>query len=150
MTFLKSMDISASGLSAQRLRMDLISQNIANADTTRTENGQPYRRKTALFEQRGSSSSFSSYLSESSKTKIGTSDINGVRVKRIIEDSSPFKRIHDPGHPDADEAGYVLMPNVDTMTEMVNMISATRSYEANVMAMNSTKAMAMKALEIGK
>lgn len=147
MSFFKALDISASGLSAQRLRMDLISQNISNADTTRTEKGTPYRRKVAVFEERDGSPSFSQYLSESSKARLNTS---GVRVSRIIEDSSPFKRIYNPGHPDADQDGYVLMPNVDIMTEMINMISATRSYEANVTAINSTKSMAMKALEIGK
>ncbi|MBZ4645047.1 MAG: flagellar basal-body rod protein FlgC [Clostridia bacterium] len=147
MSFFKALDISASGLSAQRLRMDLISQNISNADTTRTEKGTPYRRKVAVFEERDGSPSFSQYLSESSKARLNTS---GVRVSRIIEDFSPFKRIYNPGHPDADRDGYVLMPNVDIMTEMVNMISATRSYEANVTAINSTKSMAMKALEIGK
>jgi flagellar basal-body rod protein FlgC len=147
MSFFKALDISASGLSAQRLRMDLISQNISNADTTRTEKGTPYRRKVAVFEERDGSPSFSQYLSESSKARLNTS---GVRVSRIIEDFSPFKRIYNPGHPDADQDGYVLMPNVDIMTEMINMISATRSYEANVTAINSTKSMAMKALEIGK
>ncbi|MDK2798589.1 MAG: flagellar basal-body rod protein FlgC [Clostridiales bacterium] len=147
MLYFKSLDISASGLSAQRLRMDLISQNIANADTTRTEKNTPYRRKLAVFEQREATPSFSHYLSESSKSRV---QANGVRVSRIIEDTTPFKRVYNPGHPDADQDGYVLMPNVDIMTEMVNMISATRSYEANVAAINSTKSMAMKALEIGK
>ncbi|MGE4282502.1 MAG: flagellar basal body rod protein FlgC [Clostridia bacterium] len=147
MSFFKSLDISSSGLTAQRLRMDLISQNIANADTTRTENGTPYRRKIAVFEQKKGSVPFARYLSESSKTNLKA---EGVEVRRIIEDSAPFKRIHNPGHPDADENGYVLMPNVDIMTEMVNMISASRSYEASVASINSTKSMAMKALEIGK
>ncbi|WHH58928.1 flagellar basal body rod protein FlgC [Petroclostridium sp. X23] len=147
MSFLRGLDISSSGLTAQRLRMDLISQNIANADTTRTENGTPYRKKLAVFEQREGTASFSQYLSESSKARTG---LGGVRVSRIIEDTAPFKRVHNPGHPDADENGYVLMPNVDVMTEMVNMISTTRSYEANVAAINSTKSMALKALEIGK
>ncbi|NLY42663.1 MAG: flagellar basal body rod protein FlgC [Clostridiaceae bacterium] len=146
LSFLKSFDISASGLTAQRVRMDLIAQNISNADTTRTESGMPYRRKVAVFEQREGGMSFSDYLSKSSKNV----NVNGVRVSRITEDPSPFKRVYNPGHPDADEDGYVLMPNVDIMTEMVNMISATRSYEANVAAINSTKSMAMKALEIGK
>lgn len=151
MSFLKSLDISASGLTAQRVRMDLISQNIANVDTSRTEKGQPYRRKVAVFEERGGSPSFSQYLSESSKSRLNKSgNVNGVRVKKIIEDIAPFKRVYNPGHPDADQDGYVLMPNVNVMTEMVNMISATRSYEANVAAINSTKSMAMKALEIGK
>lgn len=147
MSYFSSLDISASGLTAQRLRMDLISQNIANANTTRTENGTPYRRKVLVFQQRGGDRPFSSYLTEAGKSKIGT---GGVRVLRIAEDQSPLKRVYDPGNPDADKDGYVLMPNVDITTEMVNMISATRSYEANVSALNATKNMAMKALEIGR
>jgi len=147
MGFFSSLDISASGLTAQRLRMDTISQNIANINTTRTENGTPYRRRVVIFEERNVNVPFSDYLTESSKEKyIG----KGVRVARIVEDSTPFKRVYDPGHPDADENGYVLMPNVDIITEMVNMISATRAYEANVTSINTTKSMAMKALEIGR
>ena len=147
MSAFNSLDISASGLTAQRLRMDLISQNIANANTTRTENGTPYRRKVLLFEQRGGGKSFSDYLSGQSKSAIGG---GGVRVVKIAEDSSPLKKVYDPGNPDADKEGYVSMPNVDITTEMVNMISATRSYEANISAMNATKSMTMKALEIGR
>ncbi len=152
MSFLNALDISASGLTAQRVRMDLISQNIANADTTRTEKGQPYRRKVAVFEEREARPSFAGYLSESSKAmmRAGINTVEGVRVKHITEDLSPFRRIHNPAHPDADQEGYVLMPNVDVTTEMVNMISATRAYEANVAAVNATKSMAMKALEIGR
>lgn len=146
MGFFSSLDTGASGLTAQRLRMDLISQNIANANTTRTDKGTPYRRKVAVFEERGTES-FSDYLTENSREKfIG----KGVRVARIIEDKSPLKRVYDPGHPDADADGYVNMPNVDVITEMVNMISASRAYEANVTAINTTKSMAVKALEIGK
>lgn len=147
MSFFNSLDISASGLTAQRLRMDLISQNIANANTTRTENGTPYRRKVLIFQQRGGERPFSSYLSDASKSTLGG---GGVRVLRIAEDMSPLKRVYDPSHPEADKDGYVLMPNVDITNEMVNMISATRSYEANISAMNATKSMAMKALEIGR
>jgi len=147
MGYFDSLDISASALTAQRLRMDLISQNIANANTTRTDKGTPYRRKVAVFEERSISTPFSEYLSESSRNRISG---KGVRVARIIEDNSPFKRVYDPGHPDADENGYVQMPNVDVLTEMVNMISASRSYEANVTAINTTKSMALKALEISR
>jgi len=146
MGFFSAMDISASGLSAQRLRMDVISQNIANINTTRTENGTPYRRKLVVFEEKSLGSPFSSYLSKNSREKFAGT---GVRVSRIIEDSTPFRSVYDPGHPDADENGYVQMPNINVVTEMVNMISATRAYEANVTAMNSTKSMALKALEIG-
>lgn len=147
MGYFSALDIGASALTAQRLRMDVISQNIANINTTRTDNGTPYRRRVVVFEERTLSSPFSDYLSESSKEKfIG----KGVRAAHIIEDRSPFKRIYDPGHPDADIDGYVEMPNVDIVTEMVNMISATRAYEANVTSINTTKSMAMKALDIGR
>lgn len=147
MGYLSALDIGASALTAQRLRMDTISQNIANVNTTRTENGTPYRRKVVMFEEKSSSTPFSEYLNQSSKDKLAGS---GVRVSRIVEDRAPFKKIYDPGNPDADATGYVDMPNVDVVTEMVNMISATRAYEANVTSINSTKSMAMKALEIGK
>jgi flagellar basal-body rod protein FlgC len=147
MGFFKSLDIGASGLTAQRLRMDTISQNIANVNTTRTEDGTPYRRRDVVFEERNDPESFSSALSSASEKLNGG---NGVRVTKIVEDSTPFKKVYDPGNPDADTDGYVSMPNVDVVTEMVNMISATRSYEANVTSINATKSMAMKALEIGK
>ncbi|HOQ38457.1 MAG TPA: flagellar basal body rod protein FlgC [Acetivibrio sp.] len=147
MGYFSSLDISASGLTAQRLRMDTISQNIANVNTTRTENGQPYRRKTVLFEEKSGSVPFSDYLSKSISDRSAGS---GVRVTAIVEDQSPFRREYDPGHPDADEEGYVLKPNIDIITEMVNMISATRAYEANVTSINTSKDMAMKALEIGR
>ena len=147
MGYLSALDISASGLSAQRLWMDTIAQNIANANTTRTENGLPYRRKTVIFEERKAEESFSSYLKKSSNELLNA---KGVKVSRIVEDQSPYRRVYNPGHPDADEDGYVNMPNVDTITEMVNMISATRAYEANITAINTTKSMAMKALDIIK
>lgn len=147
MGYFGALDIGASALTAQRLRMDTISQNIANVDTTRTENGLPYRRKTVIFEEKAMDVPFSEYLSASSKERVAG---KGVRVARIVEDSSPFKTVYDPGNPDADADGYVLKPNVDIVTEMVNMISATRAYEANVTSINTAKGMAMKALEIGK
>jgi flagellar basal-body rod protein FlgC len=147
MGYLDSLDIGASALTAQRLRMDTISQNIANANTTRTENGRPYRRRLVIFEEKSPGAPFSDYLSESGKSKfVG----RGVRVAKVTEDSAPFKKVYDPGHPDADKNGYVEMPNVDVITEMVNMISATRAYEANVTSINTSKGMASKALEIGR
>lgn len=147
MGYFSSLEIGASALTAQRLRMDTISQNIANASTTRTENGTPYRRRLVVFEEKASDIPFSQYLSKASKdTYIGS----GVRVAKIVEDSSPLKKVYDPGNPDADAEGYVEMPNVDIITEMVNMISATRAYEANVTSINTTKSLALKALEIGK
>ncbi|NSW89890.1 MAG: flagellar basal body rod protein FlgC [Firmicutes bacterium] len=149
MSCFEALDAAASGLSAQRLRMDVIAQNIANINTTRTERGIPYRRKVVVFEERQNNKPFSQFLTESSKKKyLGIA--NGVRVARIIEDPSPFKRVYDPGHPDANEEGYVEMPNIDIVTEMINMISASRAYEANVASINTTKSMALKALEIGK
>jgi len=147
MGYFSAFNISSSALTAERLRMDTISQNIANANTTRTEDGTPYRRKTVVFQER-EDTSFSQYLSDASRQKYGTG--GGVRVTAIVEDQSPFKEVYDPGHPDADENGIVRMPNVDIVTEMVNMISASRAYEANVTALNASKSMANKALEIGK
>lgn len=146
MGFLDSINISASALTAEKLRMDIISKNIANANTTRTANGTPYRRQVVVFDGSQNNVPFSQYLNDASKSMIGT----GVKVKGIVEDKSPFKMQYDPGNPDADENGYVKMPNVDVMTEMVNMITASRAYEANVTAINSAKSMAMKALEIGR
>ncbi len=147
MGIFSALDISASGLTAQRVRMDTISQNIANANTTRTADGTPYRRREVVFEERSDSNSFSQALETASNKLNGG---NGVRVSSIVEDPTEFKKVYDPGHPDADAEGYVNMPNVDIVTEMVNMISATRSYEANVTSVNATKSMALKALEIGK
>lgn len=143
-------DISASALTAQRLRMDVISSNIANANTTRATfvNGQwqPYQRKMVVMQQR-TPSSFDQVLSAS----MGQANVGeGVKISNIIEDDAPFKSVYDPSHPDADENGYVQMPNVDILKEMVDMISATRAYEANVTVLNASKAMIVKALEIGK
>jgi flagellar basal-body rod protein FlgC len=147
MGFFSALESSASALTAQRLRMDTISENLANVNTTRTEGGTPYRRKTVIFQEQNSNAPFSSYLSKASSRYFAG---GGVRVSQIVEDQTPFKSIYDPGHPDADANGMVQMPNVDAVTEMVNMISATRAYEANVTAINATKSMASKALDIGK
>ena len=142
----RAFDISASALTMNKLRMDTIAQNIANAQTTRTADGQPYRRKVVVVGEKEFAKSFSQYLAESGVRFSGS----GVKAVRIQPDPSPYKRVYDPGHPDADEEGYVLMPNVDTTREIVDMISATRSYEANVTAFNASKNLAMKALEIGR
>ncbi|MCH4888715.1 flagellar basal body rod protein FlgC [Acidaminobacter sp. JC074] len=147
MSIFKSLNVSATGLTAERLRMDVISKNIANANTTRTLAGTPYRRQMAVFKEQGPENNFASILAKAKGEKlIG----NGVEVSEIVEDQSDFKRVYNPGHPDADDEGYVLMPNVDVVTEMINMMSASRSYEANVTALNTSKSMAMKALEIGR
>jgi flagellar basal-body rod protein FlgC len=147
MGYFGALSISASGLTAQRLRMDTISQNIANVNTTRTADGNPYRRKVTLFEERVSPALFDGYLRSAAK---GDNIGNGVRVARVFEDQAPFKTVYDPSHPDANADGYVSMPNVEVVTEMVNMISATRAYEANVTSINATKSICSKALEIGR
>lgn len=143
MSFLKSMDISASALTAQRIRMDVIAENLANINTTRTATGDPYKRRYVVMQQR-EDQTFAGML-ERAKAK---SNGSGVRVTEIREDESPFKLDYNPDHPDANEEGYVQMPNVDLVVEMVDMMAATRSYEANITATNAIKSMALKALEI--
>lgn len=146
MSFFGSLDTSASGLTAQQLRLDIISQNIANANTTRTAEGNTYKKKSVIFEEiENNQKSFSTIFKE--KRQKGN---NGVRVSQIVEDQGQGTMIYDPSHPDANNEGYIEMPNVNIIDEMVNMISASRSYEANVNAFNTTKAMFTKALEIGK
>lgn len=154
MAFLSSMDVSASALTAERLRMDTIANNLANANTTRTSSGEPYRRQMALFAPRQGDDGRMLRPERPSarrgmQPRVGA-QANGVRVVAIVEDSSPFRMQYDPGHPDADENGMVAMPNINPVTEMVDLITATRAYEANVTAINSIKSMAMKALEIGR
>ena len=149
MAFLSSFDICASGMSAQRVRMDIAAENIANVDTTRTEAGGPYRRKDVMFESYGAGS-FREALISASKGHGFASRNAGVRVSGIVEDDREMKRVYNPSHPDADENGYVSLPNVDVLKETVDSMSATRSYEANVTALNAMKLMAQKALEIGK
>ncbi len=142
-------DISASGLTAQRYRMDIISQNVANANTTRTENGDPYVRKVVYFEEKGvrGSDTFSHVLNSVSKNYAG----KGVKVGRVLEDNkTPQNMVYDPSHPDADENGYVMYPNVNIITEMTNLIDASRSYEANATAFDAAKAMAQQGLQIGQ
>lgn len=147
MSFFSSMNVSASGMTAQRLRMDTISQNIANVNTTRGKDGQPYRRKTVVFEEITTKNNFKGMLNEYLNDY---SQNGGVKVSKISEDSSPFIRTYDPTHPDADGEGYVSMPNVNTIEEMTNLISANRSYEANITAFNATKSMVSSALNIGR
>jgi len=145
MDFFNAIHASSSGLSAQRLRMNLISGNLANVNTTRTREGGPYRRKEAIFAARPLEESFQKILSNRLNRELSM-----VNVDRVIEDSNPPVMKYDPQHPDADEKGYVSMPNINVMEEMVNMISATRGYEANVTALKAAKDMASIALEIGK
>lgn len=144
MQLFKSMRISASGLSAERLRMDTIASNIANVDTTRTESGGPYRRKIAVFQE-----NLDREIKKNSDEV--TFDGNGVKAVAVVDDTTePFKKVYDPSNPDAGADGFVEKPNVNMLNEMVDLIASTRAYEANVTAMNSEKSMALKALEIGR
>ena len=145
MDFFDAMNASSAALSAQRLRMNLISGNLANANTTRTRHGGPYRRKEAVFAAQPVNESFRRVLADRQNKKLST-----VKVARVVEDRNPPIMKYDPRHPDANDRGYVAMPNINLMEEMVNMISATRGYEANVTALQAAKDMALKALEIGR
>lgn len=143
MDVFSSLNISASALKAQRIRLDTISSNMANVETTRTPQGGPYRRKMVVFEPERIT--FGQHLSQVEKRAV-----RGVKVSRIITDNSKPKLVYDPTHPDADARGYVAMPNVDILKETTDMMMATRAYEANLTAIKSAKRMALKALEIGK
>ncbi len=154
MGYMDTLAISASGMTAERLRMDVVANNLANVNTTRTPGGGPFRRQQVTFTPAGTS--FGETLAHLSDTDSdggedgGGDAAGGVQVSGIVPDTRPFKRVYEPGHPDADRQGYVSLPNVDTVTEMVDMMSATRAYEANVSAIGAVKSMAMKALEIGR
>ena len=145
MDFLSSLNISGSGLTAQKMRMDVISQNIANAEVTRTEAGTPYRRKMVVLSSINGGASFKDALNNATAVKT-----SGVEVQSIVEDQSDLVPVYNPNHPDANSDGYVMMPNVNTAQEMVDMMSASRAYEADITAFNATKAMVLKALEIGR
>ncbi|MGL5150843.1 MAG: flagellar basal body rod protein FlgC [Clostridium sp.] len=134
MNIFSTMRVSASGLAAERLRMDTITSNMVNAQTTRGANGEPYIRKVAVFQE----------------ALDKERNANGVKAVGVVEDKSPLRRAYDPGHPDADEEGYVTYSNVNPLNEMADMIAATRAYEANVDTLNATKSMFMKTLEIGR
>jgi len=138
------MNISASALTATRMRMDVINENIANINTTRTASGDPYRRKYVVFQEIRSDRDFAAFFNRA-RTAAG-----GVRVVEIGEDEAEFKYDYNPTHPDADENGYVRMPNVEVVQEMIDMMAAFRSYEANITALNTFKDMATKTLEIGR
>jgi flagellar basal-body rod protein FlgC len=139
-----AIDVAGSGLAAERLRMDVTAGNLANAQTTQGANGQPYRRReVVLQEAQSDGQSFGSILASAS-----ASPVNGVQVAGIVEDPSAPRRVYDPSHPDADAQGYVTLPNVNPVTEMVDLISASRSYEANVTSMQTAKALFSKTLEL--
>lgn len=158
----RSLEISASGLTAERMRMDVIANNIANANTTRTAEGGPYRRRVTVLGARAEAQAagFGNLLARAMQAAgvslpgmaapqavpVGA----GVRVAQVAHDQRPFRLKHDPTHPDANAEGYVQLPNVDPLAEMVDLISASRAYEANVTALNATKTIAARALEIGR
>ena len=152
MSMFGGIDASASGLTAERLRMDVISNNIANANTTRTPEGGAYKRRYVVFEPREKKEigKLAGFLAGAINRNNQRGAGNGVRAVRIEEDRTQGPLVYDPGHPDANAAGYLERPNVNAVAEMVDMITASRSYEANVTAINAAKGMAMKALDIGK
>lgn len=146
MSMLDSLEISSSGLAAQRTRMKVISSNIANVNTTRTPGGGPYRRKETIFAALPSHKSFLKELIDQERDD----STRHVKVVGIVEDSRPPKLKFDPNHPDANEEGYVELPNIDVVEEVTNMMISKRSYEANIAAINATKNMIIRSLEIGK
>lgn len=149
MSMFSAFNINASGMTAQRYRMDIISENVANANTTRTADGTPYRRKVVTFTEKGGQTSFSHVLGQAAYSRGYTG--RGVKVDGVYEDEeTPMHMVYDPSHPDADENGYVTYPNVNIITEMTNMIDASRAYEANATAFNASKSMALQGLEIGR
>ncbi len=146
MALFQAFDICASGMTAERFRTDIIAENVANVNTTRTEDGTPYRRQIVTFAEKDKTT-FRDFLSGHSRSYGG----NGVKVTKVIEDeTTDFIMEYDPAHPDADENGYVSYPNVNIVTEMTNLIDASRAYEANVTAFNAFKGMAQSGLQVGK
>lgn len=154
MAFLSSINIIGSGLTAQQLRLDVVSENITNSTTTRTENdGGAYRRKMVVFEAQSGREDFRSAMAKAAGKAVANRDngtnAGGVRVTQIMDDPSPLKLVYDPTHPDANEEGYVEMPNVDTVKEITDAMAATQAYSANVTAFNTLKSVIAKGLEIG-
>jgi flagellar basal-body rod protein FlgC len=141
MDFLTPLETSASGLYAQRKRMDIIASNLANLETTRTDEGGPYRRKMVVMRSKSMAGSFRNILDR---------QVEGVQIEQIVEDQSPFKKVFNPSHPDADKDGYLLKPNVELIVETTNMLMARRAFEANIAAIKAARQMILKALEIGR
>ena len=154
MAFLSSMSIVASGLTAQQLRLDVVAENVTNSTTTRTENdGGAYRRKMVVFESETGRDGFRRAMARAADglaPGAGQSPVGGVKVTQIVEDPSPLKLVYDPTHPDANEDGYVEMPNVDMVKEMTDAMAATQAYSANVTMMNTMKTVISEGLQIGK
>lgn len=151
MSFWSNIRVSSAALSAQRLRLDIISNNIANAQTTKTADGGPYKRQDVEFVAQGTQNGLPDFIASRLASSVPVEkNANGVQVARIVTDETEGAKVYDPAHPDADEEGYVTYPNVDLVTEMTNMLSATRSYEANLAVVDASKTMAQKALNIGR
>lgn len=144
MDFLTALEISGSALKAQRIRLNVGSMNMANANTTRTMEGGPYRAKSVVFQAMPVQGTFAGSLADASRS------LNRVEVAEVKEDTTPFKEVYDPSHPDADENGIVTMPNVNTVEQLIDIMEAQRDYGANVSAMEAAKSMALKALDIGR
>jgi flagellar basal-body rod protein FlgC len=145
MDFESALKISGSGMSAQRTWMNVLSANLANVNTTKTASGKPYERRTVIYESSPAVETFDQALNDSLEEEL-----QGVRVANIVSDKRDFRQVYDPGHPDADANGVLQMPNITAVEEMTNMVIASRSYEANLTALNNAKLMALKAIEIGK
>src|SRR5665647_606256 len=151
MSFLNSIDVSASGLTAQRLRMDTIASNIANVETTRVANGKgPYRRHVVVFEAQDNQPDNGKFKNVLQDQLLALSGVKVKEIRELGDNEAPFRKVYDPAHPDADTQGYVNYPNVNVVEEMINMISATRAYEANAKVIEASQAMAMRALVIGR
>ncbi|MCW2953337.1 MAG: flagellar basal-body rod protein FlgC [Conexibacter sp.] len=150
MSFFDAINVSASGMSAERLRMDVTSENLANAQTTRSATGGPYRRKEVVLQQASGDGGFGDVLTASIGGVTASAPPKGVAVSGIVADPTPSQMVYDPGHPDANAQGYVAMPNVNSVTEMVDLISEQRSYEANVTAMQSAKTLFTKTFDLLK
>ena len=144
MSFLDSMNITGSALTAERFRMNIALQNLANQNTTRTASGEPYRRKQVVFQERGIS------FQDSLRTATAKVEGGGVRVTQVVESQRDFIPVYDPNHPDANEEGYVMMPNVNSTEERIDLMGASNAYEANLTALKLVQSLALKALEIGK
>jgi len=145
MDFMTALDVAASGLSAKRTHMNIISSNLANINTTRTAEGGPYRRKTVVYETTATRSPFDQAMMDAMEREL-----KGVKVSHIVKDQRPFKTVHDPSHPDADQHGNVRYPDINVVEEMAHMITVMRSYEANAASVDTIKQMFSKALQIGQ
>lgn len=151
MSFLNSIDVSASGLTAQRLRMDTIASNMANVETTRVPNGKgPYRRHVVVFEEQDNNVGQGNFANTLQDQIASLSGVKVKEIRQLDDNEAPFRKVYEPSNPDADAQGYVNYPNVNVVEEMVNMISSNRAYEANTKVIEASRAMALRALDIGR